>query len=102
MAVIHLLNEVKLNVQVKVNLSLYLSKHHAMETYWSRRCNATHSLILAVEGGELSPHTSAALTLEKETPLTIGEEAGWFQNRYGREGEEKFPQILCHILKICF
>jgi hypothetical protein len=41
--------------EVKVNLSLCLTKHHAMMAYYGWRYSATHSLTLAREGGERSP-----------------------------------------------
>jgi len=35
-------------------MSLCLSKHHAMKTYWQRKCSTTHSLTLAVDEWSIS------------------------------------------------
>jgi hypothetical protein len=38
----------------KVKLSLCLTKHNAMKAYWEWRYSSTHSLTLALDGGEWS------------------------------------------------
>jgi hypothetical protein len=48
------LDSSRIRIQVKVKLSLCLTKHHAMKTYWEWRYSSTHSLTSALDGGEWS------------------------------------------------
>jgi hypothetical protein len=60
----------EVKVKVKVNLSLCLTKHHAMKAYWEWRYSSTHSLTSALDGGEWSASCPCRCTAKKRAPGT--------------------------------
>jgi hypothetical protein len=56
--------------QVKVKLSLCLTKHHAMKTYWGSGGIAPAFLTSTLDGGQL--HAPAALLPGIKPPVPIG------------------------------
>jgi hypothetical protein len=76
--------------EVKVKLSLCLTKHHAMEAYWELRYSSTHSLISALDGGEWLASRPGRFTPKERAPGTH-----WIGDWVGRSGhgvEEKNSQ----------
>jgi hypothetical protein len=67
---------ITLFIKVKVNLSLCLTKHHAMKAYWEWRYSSTHSFTSTLYGGEWSASRPGRFTLSERAPGThwIG---GW-------------------------
>jgi hypothetical protein len=54
----------------KVKLSLCLTKHHTMKTYWEWRYSSTHSLTSALDGSEWSASRPARFTPRERAPST--------------------------------
>jgi hypothetical protein len=57
-----------LPTQVNVKLSLCLTKHHAMKTYWGWRYSYTHSLTSALDGSEWSVSRPGRFTPRERAP----------------------------------
>jgi hypothetical protein len=58
--------------KVKVKLSLCLTKHHAMKTYWGSG-GVVHAFLTSVlVGGEWSNSRTGRFTLGERTPVPIG------------------------------
>jgi hypothetical protein len=72
--------------KVKVRLSLRLTKHHAMNTYWGSGDRLHAFLTSAVDGGEWSVSRFGRLAPEKEHPVSIGYERGWAPEPAGMNG----------------
>jgi hypothetical protein len=60
----------RLNIIIKVKLSLCLTKHHAMKTYWGSGYIAPRILDLGLDGGELSASRSGRFTSRERAPCT--------------------------------
>jgi hypothetical protein len=56
--------------KVKVKLSLCLTKHHAMKTYWGSGGIAPRILTSALDGGEWSASCPACFTPRERAPAT--------------------------------
>jgi hypothetical protein len=50
------------DVKVKVKLTLFLTKHHAMKTYWRSGGETPRILTSALDGGEWSASRSGGFT----------------------------------------
>jgi hypothetical protein len=50
---------------VNVKLSLYLTKYHAIKTYWGLEVSSTHTLTSALDEGEWSVSRSGYFTSVK-------------------------------------
>jgi hypothetical protein len=59
------IQELPLQIMVKVKLSLCLTKHHTMKTWMYR---STHSLTLALDGGEWSVSCPGCFTPRERAP----------------------------------
>jgi hypothetical protein len=72
----------------KVKLSLCLTKHYAMKTYWEWRYSSTHSLTSTLDGGEWSASRPGRFTPKERAPGThwIG---GWVGLRAGLDAVVK-------------
>jgi hypothetical protein len=79
----------------KVKLSLCLTKHHAMKTYWGSGGIAPHILDLGTRWRWMVSFTSRQLYLQGKNPLyPLDRRLGGPQSRSGRGGEEKNSQPL--------
>jgi hypothetical protein len=72
----------KYNGKGKVVPVLFLTKHRAMKAYWEWRYSSTHSLTLALDGGEWSASQPGRFTSKERAPAThwIG---CWVGPRFG-------------------
>jgi hypothetical protein len=59
-------------VKVKVKVSMYLPKHHAMNTYVGMEVQFHAFLTSALNGVELSVSQPGSFTSEKKAPYPIG------------------------------
>jgi hypothetical protein len=76
--------------KVKVKLSLCLTKHHAMKTYWGVEVDLHVFLTLALGGGEWSALLPGRFTLREKSPwYPLDKRLGGPQSHPGRGGEEK-------------
>jgi hypothetical protein len=79
--------------KVKVKLSLCLTKHHTIKTYWRRGGIAPRILDLGTNGGEWSALRLCRFTLRERTPwYPLDRRLGVPQSRPGRGGEKENPQ----------
>jgi hypothetical protein len=84
------------NVCARVNLSLFLTKHHAMGTHSTShgdalgewRYSSRHSLTLALDGGEWSALRPGRFISKERAPGTHGI-GGWMGPRAGLDGVVK-------------
>jgi hypothetical protein len=69
-----------------------------MKAHWGVEVSFTHSLTVALDGGEWSAFVPAALTPGKKNWYPFDRRLGGPQSRSGRGGEEKNSQPL-QVLK---
>jgi hypothetical protein len=72
--------------------SLCLTKRHAMKTYWQCRYRSTHSLISALDGGELSASRPGRFTPRENPRYTFYRRLGGIQSRSGHGDKKKNSQ----------
>jgi hypothetical protein len=91
-------------VKVKVKLSLCLTKHNAMKTYWGVEGLLQAFLASALVGGEWSASRPGRFTPRERAspPVAIGYKAGWAPEPawWRRTFEEEF--IIMYTLDTCF
>jgi hypothetical protein len=77
----------KVKIKLKVKLSLCLTKHYAMKTYWEWRYSSRRSLTWALAKGKWSASRLCRFTHREEIPSTnwIGD---WVGPRTGLDGHE--------------
>jgi hypothetical protein len=75
-----------LTTTVTIKLSLRLTKHCAMKTYWEWRCNSTHYLTSVLDGGEWS---ASYIPQGKSPRYPLDRRLGRPQTRSGHGVEEK-------------
>jgi hypothetical protein len=56
---------------LKVKLSLCLTKHYAMKTYWEWRYSSTYSLASVLDGGEWSASRPGPFTPREIAPPPV-------------------------------
>jgi hypothetical protein len=81
-------NEFKKGVKVKVKLSLFLTKHHAMKTYWGSGGIVPRILDLGTRWREWSA-SRPLYPPAKSLRCPLDRRLGGPQSRSGRGGEEK-------------
>jgi hypothetical protein len=79
-----------LKIKVKLSLFFLLTEHHAMKAYGGVGYSSTHSLTLALDGGEWS----ASRPQVKSPCYPLDRRLGGPQSHSGRGGKEKNSQTL--------
>jgi hypothetical protein len=76
-----------------MNLSLCLTKHHAMKTCWGSEGIELHAFLTSeLDGVSGQLHAPATLPRGKSPPYPLDRKLGGSQSRSGRDGEEKNSQ----------